>query len=88
MSAKVGIPIEIPAGKKTHQIFKRIPWENIPLDWKGNKFHGKKISKLRCYSFCEEVILFEILQVRNQYDSLYQITIFPTGLFFLSALME
>ena len=45
MSAKVGIPMGIfnfPAEKKnSHGIFKKFPWENIPLEWKGNKFHGK-----------------------------------------------
>ena len=53
MSAKVGIPAGIfnfpapagifnfPAEKNFPWDFQKLPWENIPLDWKGNKFHGK-----------------------------------------------
>ena len=44
MSAKVGIPMGIfnfPGGKKIPQDFQKFTWENIRLDWKGNKFHGK-----------------------------------------------
>ena len=60
MSAKVGIPAGIfnfPAEKKFPQDFQKFPWENIPLEWKGKNSMGK-LSKLRCYSFCKEIILF------------------------------
>ena len=44
MSAKVGIPMGIfnfPGEKKIPRDFQKFPWENIPLKWKGNKFHGE-----------------------------------------------
>ena len=44
MSAKVGIPAGIfnfPAEKKFPRDFQKFPWENIPLELKGKKFHGK-----------------------------------------------
>ena len=45
MSAKVGIPAGIfnfpTENKKFPRDFQKFPWENIPLEWKGKKFHGK-----------------------------------------------
>ena len=44
MFAKVGIPMGIfnfPVEKKIQRDFQKFPLENIPLEWKGNKFHGK-----------------------------------------------
>ena len=57
MSAKVGIPMGIfnfPAEKKNLRDFQKIPWENIPLDWKGNKFHGKKSVNLDAVLFAKK----------------------------------
>ena len=44
MSAKVGIFMgifKISVEKNIPVGFLKIPMGNIPLEWKGNKFHGK-----------------------------------------------
>ena len=65
MSAKVGIPtgifnfLQFSRGKKKFpRDFQKFPWENIPLEWKGKKIPWEKLSKLRYYSFCKEIIPF------------------------------
>ena len=55
MSAKVGIPTGIfnfPAG------FSKIPMGKYSFKMEGKKIPWEKLSKLRCYSFCKEIIPF------------------------------
>ena len=61
MSAKVGIPAGIfnfPAEKKFPAGFSKIPMGKYSFRMEGKKIPWEKLSKLRCYSFCKEIIPF------------------------------